>query len=314
MDEMRIAVLMGGVSEEREVSLRSGEAVRKALEAAGENVVALDVQSEDLSCLDGHEVDVVFPALHGRFGEDGDVQELLTRAGLRYVGSDAQASRAAMDKMASKCFFVSHDLPTAPFRLVSTTMRWELIEQAILDVSLPLMVKPLRQGSSVGVTLAETADEAAIGLAEAFKYGRQALLERCVRGREFTVGILEDEALPLVELRPKQKFFTYDAKYSDAATEFIVEPDLDADVVEELQRIGLEAHRCLGCEQISRVDVMLEDDGCPYLLEVNTIPGFTERSLYPMAARARGVGFPELCRRLCRNALGASSAEQPAKV
>ena len=314
MAEIRVAVLMGGVSEEREVSLRSGEAVRKALDAAGLDVAALDVRSEDLSCLGDRDVDVVFPALHGRFGEDGGVQELLEAAGLPYVGSDPRASRAAMDKMASKCFFVSHDLPTPPFRLVSTTMRWELIEQAVLDVGLPLMVKPLRQGSSVGVTRATTADEVAVGLAEAFKYGRQALLERHIPGREFTVGVLEDEALPLVELRPNQDFFTYDAKYNDAATEFIPEPDLDPDVVAELQRIGVEAHRCLGCEQISRVDMMLEDDGCPYVLEVNTIPGFTERSLYPMAARAHGVDFPELCRRLCLNALAAASPEETAHV
>lgn len=311
---MKIAVLMGGISAERKISLKSGKAVYDALRGDGQDVAALDVESEDLSCLQGVDVDVVFPALHGRFGEDGGIQALLEQAGIPYVGSDPQASRAAMDKMAAKCFFVSHDVPTPPFRLITADMPWETIEQAVYEIGLPLMVKPTRQGSSVGITRADKRDDVATGLAAAFRHGRHALLERCVNGREFTVSVLEDRALPIVELRPKQKFFDYFAKYHDEATEFIVRPDLPDGLEEELQRTALEAHRCLGCEGLSRVDMMVEHDGRPYALEVNTIPGFTERSLFPLAARAAGIEFPQLCVLLCQRALDASRKEKPARV
>jgi len=170
---------------------------------------------------------------------------------------------------------------------------------------LPLVVKPLRQGSSLGVTMASTLEDVAMGLASAFHYGHQALLERMIQGREFTVGVLQQEALPVIELRPKRAFFDWYAKYEDKATEFIVDPDLPEEQKSELRRIALEAHHALGCEDLSRVDMMLEEDGCPYALEANTIPGFTERSLYPKAAQAAGIAFPELCTRLCRSAIEA---------
>ena len=303
MDRMRVAVLMGGVSAEREVSLNSGKAVCQALAEAGHDVVAVDVRSEDLSGLEGHRVDVAFPALHGRFGEDGGVQSLLEQAGIPYVGSDPQASRAAMDKMASKCFFVSNGVPTPEFRLATATMRWEQIEEAAHEIQLPLMVKPLCQGSSVGVSKATMLDDVASGLASAFRYGRRALLERYVRGREYTVGIQDGQALPIVELRPRQDFFDYFAKYHDDKTQFILDLDLSEDAAAELKRLALEAHRVLGCQGLSRVDLMADQNGDPYVLEVNTIPGMTERSLFPKAARARGISFPQLCERLCRCAL-----------
>ncbi|HRU07137.1 MAG TPA: D-alanine--D-alanine ligase [Candidatus Brocadiia bacterium] len=312
MDKLKIAVLMGGVSSEREVSLKSGRAVFEALTRAGHDVIAIDLRAEDIAPLDGLTLDAVFPALHGRFGEDGGVQRLLEKRGLPYVGSDPLASRAAMDKMASKCFFISHDIPTPPFRLVTATMRWQQIEDAVGEITLPVIVKPLRQGSSVGVTKAQTLEEVATGLATAFRYGRQALIERCIIGREFTVGVLDGQALPLVELKPRQAFFDYFAKYQDTRTEFIVNPELPPATTAELQRLGVEAHRCLNCRHLSRVDVMLENDGCAYVLEVNTIPGFTERSLFPKAAQASGLDYTTLCDRLVRLAIESARAPRPA--
>ena len=299
----RVAVLMGGVSEEREVSLRSGKAVAEALREKGHEIVELDITREDISTVRSARPDVAFIALHGRFGEDGAAQALLEEAGIPYTGSDSRASRAAMDKMASKCFFITYDVPTPPFRLVTTTQRWDQIDVAILEAGLPLVVKPLHQGSSIGVSIAHTQEEVAIALARAFKYGHQALLERYIAGREFTVGVLDSTPLPVVELRSARAFFTYEAKYVDEATEFITQPELEPAVYEKLQAIALSAHESLGCRHFSRVDMMLERDGSPYALEVNTIPGLTERSLLPLAAREMGISFPELCDHLVEAAL-----------
>ena len=305
----RVAVLMGGVSEERDVSLRSGQGVADALRQKGHDVIALDLTAADIEPVRAAAPDVAFIALHGRFGEDGVVQALLDEAGIPYTGADPQASRAGMDKMASKCFFITHDLPTPPFRLVTTTQSWDQIDTAVHETGLPLVVKPLKQGSSIGVSIVRNEEEVAVGLARAFKYGHQALLERYIVGREFTVGILDETPLPVVEIKTPRLFFNHDAKYADAATEFICQPELAPRAYERLQAIALGAHRAIGCRHFSRVDMMIEADGSPYVLEVNTIPGLTERSLLPMAARAAGLEFPDLCERLVEIALVPAPAE-----
>jgi D-alanine-D-alanine ligase len=171
------------------------------------------------------------------------------------------------------------------------------------EAGLPLVVKPLRQGSSIGVSIARNQEEVAIGLAKAFKYGHQALLERFISGREFTIGILDNMALPVIELKHKRAFFDYEAKYADMGTDRITRPDLPREVSEKLQEIALAAHRALGCRHMSRVDMMLENDGCPYVLELNTIPGFTDHSLLPLAACEAGISFPDLCDRIVEMAL-----------
>jgi len=205
--------------------------------------------------------------------------------------------------MASKCFFITHDVPTPPFRLATNTQGWDKVSAAVEEVGLPLVVKPLREGSSYGVSLASNREEVAAGLSKAFGYGHQALLERFIAGREFTIGILDNAALPLIELRHGRALFDYEAKYQDSGTERIVHPNVPPDVIEKLQELALAAHRALGCRHLSRVDLMLENDGCPYVLEVNTIPGFTEKSLFPLAAREAGISFPDLCERLVDMAL-----------
>jgi len=311
--QRRIGVLMGGVSQEREVSLKTGKAVVAALEEKGHRVVPIDITAEDIAPVVEAGVEAVFIALHGRFGEDGGVQGLLENAGIPYTGSNSRASRAGMDKMASKCFFITHDVPTPPFRLTTAMQRWSQIEEAVNEVGLPLVVKPLRQGSSIGVSIARTKEDAAIALAKAFRYGHQAMLERHIAGREFAVGILDGHSLPVIELRTKQPFFNYHAKYRDNGTEFITTPDLAPAICEKIQAIALAAHDAIDCRHFSRVDMMMENDGSIYVLEVNTIPGLTERSLFPLAARTAGVSFPDLCDRILRAALAPRDAA-PVKV
>jgi len=311
--QRRIGVLMGGVSQEREISLRTGKAVVAALTEKGHRVVPIDLKEENIALVVEAGVEVAFIALHGRFGEDGGVQGLLESAGIPYTGSDSRASRAGMDKMASKCFFITHDVPTPPFRLATAMQRWSLIEEAVQEVGLPLVVKPLREGSSIGVSIARTKEDVPIALAKAFRYGHQAMLERHIAGREFTVGILDGHPLPIVELRTKQPFFNYHAKYSDKGTEFVTTPELAPAVCDRIQAIALAAHDAIDCRHFSRVDMMMEHDGSIYALEVNTIPGLTERSLFPLAARAAGVSFPDLCDRIVQAALVPTEAS-PIKV
>ena len=204
----RIAVLMGGVSAEREVSLKSGKGIAEALRQKGHEVHEVDIAEESIAPALAVRPELAFIALHGRFGEDGAIQGLLEEAGIAYTGSDPQASRAGMDKMASKCFFITHDVPTPPFRLLTTTQSWEKVEAAIEEIGLPLIVKPLRQGSSYGVSLAKTREQVATGLAEALKYGQHAPPRAVHPGREFTVGILDQAALPVMNCATRTRFST----------------------------------------------------------------------------------------------------------
>ena len=294
---------MGGISSEREVSLKSGKAVCEALKEAGHIVYPIDVTDESLREVRKLSPDVAFIALHGRFGEDGGAQAKLESWGIPYTGSDAQASRAGMNKMASKCFFISHDVPTPAFRLVDVRQSWDHYQEAIEDLSLPVVIKPVREGSSVGVSIARDYEDVRRGLDEAFRYGDRAMFERYVRGRELTVGILSQRPLPVIEIRPHRVFFDFKAKYEDPDTRYITEPSLDEKLCAEVRTYALAAHRAVGCTGFSRVDLLLEEDGCCHVLEVNTIPGLTDRSLFPLAAKAAGIEFPELCDKLVRLAL-----------
>lgn len=300
----RIAVLLGGVSAERPISIKSGRAVAQALETAGHEVLPVDIDAECIDPVIELRPDVAFIALHGRFGEDGGVQSLLDDAGIPYTGSSSNTSRVAMDKMASKCYFMSHDVPTPDFRLVTFSRRpgRQALSLAVEELGLPVVVKPLGQGSSLGVTVAGTLEEVSEGLKEAVRYDEQAILERHVIGREITVGVLGNEALPIIELRYPGRLFDYRAKYESDETVFIVNPDLTQQTAQRAQVTALLAHRALGCSGFSRVDMIVDREGLPYVLEVNTIPGMTKRSLFPMAAAEAGIGFPELCDRLVRMA------------
>jgi D-alanine-D-alanine ligase len=283
-----IAVLMGGPSAEREVSLNSGTAAAEALRSSGFEVTEVTVEGPDFILPDGTEM--AFLALHGTFGEDGQVQDILDARGIPYTGANAQVSRIAFDKEKTKEKLRTARVPTPEGQLVGS------IDEVTL--SLPLFVKPNAQGSSVGTHPATTREELASALADALKFGPRVLVERFIRGRELTVGILGDQALPIVEIHPLDGFYDYTNKYTKGRTEYFCPAPLPDEVARTIRQHALAAHRALGNTVYSRIDFLLEKDVHPYCLEVNTLPGMTATSLLPKAAAAVGLNFPDLCHRI----------------
>ncbi len=301
--KLNVAVLKGGFSTEREVSLKSGAAVERGLAEAGHHVIPIDVKERRIPELDEYDLDVAFIALHGAFGEDGGVQALLESKGIPYTGSGIYASRVAMDKLATKDTLISSRVPTPPYVAIRASdhmaAHWPWIEK----VGLPLVVKPPREGSSVGTTIVRQSVDLPRAMALCYQYDECALLEKFIPGRELTVGILDNEPLPIIEIKPGDEFYSYDAKYKSPETEYIMEPDLGADLTMEIKMTALNAYWSIGCDGFARVDIMLGHDGAPYVLEINTIPGFTERSLLPKAAAHAGLSFSELCSRIAHMAV-----------
>ncbi len=293
-----VGVLMGGTSSEREVSLRSGRAVLEALRSAGQEAVPVEVSSETGRELDGLAIGVAFIALHGKFGEDGRLQQLLQSKGIPYTGSGPDASRVAMDKVEAKRLFKIRGVDTPAHRVIARGDSVALLEQCARALGYPVVIKPRGEGSSFGVTVHEDCSTLLDGAAECFRYDKIGLMEKFIAGRELTVGILDDKALPVIELRPKDRFFSHEAKYKDPDTLYLVDPPMSDLERRRIQKAALEAHHALGCEGMSRVDLIFTPFCSVHVLEVNTIPGLTERSLLPKAARAAGIEFPELCRRI----------------
>lgn len=302
---LRIAVLMGGRSAEREVSLHTGEQVSHALAERGHAVTGVD--AADLGFIERlrtGEFDVVFICLHGRFGEDGTIQGLLEILGLPYVGSGVLASALAMDKIASKRIFEAIGLATPPS--LSLTSMPESVAPIIDALGEKLVVKPVGEGSSVGMSIVHGAAEVLPALELAFRHDSAVLVERFVAGAEVTVGVLgnaELVALPTLEVVPEHEFYDYESKYIPGMSRHIIPARVSETARAECQRIALEAHRALGCRGMSRSDTIVTPDGEVYLLELNTIPGMTSTSLLPDAARAGGIEFPDLCDRLVELAL-----------
>ena len=284
-------VMLGGPSAEREVSLRSGAAVAQALRSLGHEVSEID--PKDGKFILPEETDVVFLALHGTYGEDGTVQRQLEQLGVVYTGCDAEASRIAFDKVLTKKLCAEAGVPTAKFLVVNS-------EKAPLpeDLRLPLVVKPVRQGSSVGLQFVERAEDWPNALAEALKFDSEVLVEEKIVGRETTVGILDGGPLPIVEVRPKIGAYDYRNKYTAGCTEYFCPADFDAAATQKIQVAALLAFQAIGGRDYARVDVMVSADGAPVVLEVNTLPGMTETSLLPKAAAAAGLSYEELCQRM----------------
>jgi D-alanine-D-alanine ligase len=294
--KLNITVMLGGPSAEREVSLRSGAAVAKALRSLGHDVAEVDPKDGQFDLPAG--TDVVFLALHGTYGEDGTVQRRLDELGAVYTGCDAESSRVAFDKVLTKKRCVATGVPTAEFLVVNS-------EKAPLPKGWcpPLVVKPVRQGSSVGLQFVEQAGDWPRALAEALKHDSEVLIEAKIAGRETTVGILGGEALPLVEVRPKAGSYDYRNKYTAGCTEYFCPADIDATTTRRIQDAGLGAFQAVGGRDYARVDVMVRPDGTPLVLEVNTLPGMTETSLLPKAAAAAGLDYAQLCQRMVELAL-----------
>ena len=299
---MQITVLAGGPGAEREVSLRSGRAVYEALLRMGHQAVLCDVDPDDLSALDA-DADLVFIALHGEFGEDGTIQSELEARGLCYSGSDAAASRLAMNKVHSKRCFEAAGILTPPY-VVSAGQYPRTETSPTPPFPLPAIVKPVASGSSVDVTIARTPDALTCAAAKLVEEYGQALVEKYIDGPELTVGIVGNRALPVCEIRTRRDFYDYDAKYLDDDTQYLFDLDLPTKLLQRVQDMSLTAHHCLGCSAFSRVDWMV--DGAtlePFILEINTIPGFTNHSLLPKAAARIGWSFTELCQRIMDLAL-----------
>jgi len=300
---MKVAVLRGGGSLERQVSLRSGARVEDALASLGHEVVPLDADGELIGRLAEAQPDVVFIALHGPGGEDGTVQELLEILGVPYTGSGVAACMRCLDKALAKHTLRAAGIATPDWVAITSTAFRELrageaLEQVEERLGFPLVVKPAAQGSALGVRLAASRDEVPEALVSALSYDDRVLLERHVDGRELAVGVLDGEPLPAVEVRPREEdLYDYGARYEIGRTEFICPADLAADSDEAVRAIAVGAYEALGCAGFARVDLMLADDG-PQVLEVEAIPGLTDTSLFPMAAEAAGISFEELCGRI----------------
>jgi len=294
-----ITVLMGGPSAEREISLISGKAIAEGLRRAGHSVTCADVLPNDTSALDRKNADVVFIALHGEFGESGQVQQLCEDRGLAYTGSPQRASELAMDKAAAKEIFRQAGLPTPDWMIIEEYHGPQLYRKWLRELPPPVVLKPVNGGSSIDITIAhdeQERDEALEAMIDV--YGR-CMLEAFVPGREMTVGILGTEALPVLEIVPARPFYDYTAKYADGAgTRYVFDHGLDDETASQLRQMAWAAHEALGCRDLSRVDFILDAQGTAQLLEVNTIPGFTSHSLVPMAAAHAGIGFEELVDRL----------------
>ena len=299
-----ITVLMGGPSSERDVSLMSGTAIADALGRVGHEITRADIDPTDTSALGRDGIDLVFIALHGEFGESGEVQGLCEERQLRYTGTRQRGSSLAMDKAASKQICIRAGLATPEWMIIEDFHSPAQVAKWVSELPPPVVVKPVDSGSSVDITIARderVRDEALEAVLD--KYSR-AMIEQFVPGRELTVGILGSQALPVIEIIPSRAFYDYTAKYADnSGTRYELDPDLDASILSALEADALTAHNAIGCRHMSRVDFILDEDGGRQFLEINTIPGFTSHSLLPMAAEKAGLGFDQLVNRIAALAM-----------
>lgn len=309
---LKVAVIMGGRSSEREISLRTGQQVSAALRSLGHEVVELDVTPFLAEELRKAEIDVVYIALHGKYGEDGCIQGFLEILGLPYVGSGVLASALGMDKIMSKRIFMAEGIKTPPYLI----WRWspdqaqqggKLAARVSSVLGWPVVVKPSREGSTVGVTIVREPETLTAALEEAGKYDRDLLLERYIPGKEITVAVLGNDdprPLPIIEIVPKKAFYDFEAKYIPGMSEHIIPARLSPAQTLRAEELALRAYRALGCRGFARVDMIAHpEEEEPYVLEVNTLPGMTATSLVPDAARAAGLDFPALVERLIELAL-----------
>jgi len=311
-----IQVLMGGTSSEREVSLASGGAIARGLEREGHKVTLYDFNPAEgrhvhhlVNSADLAGADLVFIALHGGEGEDGRVQALLELVGKPYTGSGVRASAVCMDKMISKIVFEHHGILTPPWAYLrrEEAGKWRG-SAAIASLGMPIVVKPVDQGSTIGISIVERAGDLPRAVDLALEYSDAVVFEKYIDGRELSTSIVGDEVFPTVEIRPKQGFYDYERKYTKGMTEYECPARIEPAVAKRLEADALKAYRVCGCEGFGRVDSRLDSQGTAYLLEINTIPGMTETSLVPMAAKAKGLAFDALVDRIASLGLKRGSA------
>jgi len=292
---LKVCVLMGGIGEERQVSLESGKSVASALQQAGLDVITCDIRPDKLYALENDDIDVFFIALHGVFGEDGQLQQILEEKSLVYTGSGPEASRLAFDKWESKKLFEGAGVKTAPAVRFDPMGVLKKLQDELSRMGDKYVVKPLRQGSTIGISIAAEPEEAVAAARQCWKRFGECMIEKFIPGREITVGILEDKVLPIIEIKTKSGFYDYQAKYFDDQTQFLFGTIDDPDLIGRIEASALHCFNTLGCREFGRVDFILGDDRQVYALEVNTIPGFTSHSLLPQAAAKAGISMSRLC-------------------
>jgi len=307
----KIGVLMGGPSNERKISLISGKTAYEALLRKGYNVIALDLDGENArGIIKKAGISLAFIALHGNYGEDGTVQKMLESLNIPYTGSGVKASRLALDKLASRQIFAKNHIPVPEYRVYEKSSYSPkspyipLLQRGIAeDLSFPVVVKPAAQGSSIGLSIVKRKEGLRRAVETALGFGAQVIIEEYVKGREVTVGVLDEKPLPVIEIRPKAQFYSYWAKYHQGMTEYLVPAPIDKKAYKAAEDIALASHKALGCRDFSRVDMILADSGEIKVLEVNSIPGLTSTSLLPRAARAKGMDYTDLCVKILKLAL-----------
>jgi D-alanine--D-alanine ligase len=324
MERYRVLVLQGGPSAEREISLKSGNAVASALLKIGHNVETIDPRDINLSALNWKRWDVVFNALHGTFGEDGQVQEILDRAGIPYTGSGMKASQLAFDKRAAKQVFRSHSIPTPEYLAVgrkvhgdhcvfSLADRPEEIYAVVERMGFPVVVKPNAQGSSIGVRWVDEMCQLIPAIEAALNYDKLVLIERAILGSEWTVGFIDSRPLPAIQVKSQRGWFDFEAKYEDDQTRYVFDHELPLTVQYNLYETAQRACRALGTRGVARVDLRLDYADEPWVLEVNTSPGMTDHSLVPKSAARLGMSYEDLCDLIIRRAIDTvgSHEEEP---
>lgn len=291
----KVAVLMGGIAAEREVSLRSGAEVLQALKSEGVNAFGYDVTSVEQLVEIAQEYDRAFIALHGRWGEDGGVQAVLDALGLPYTGSGMTASALAMDKLRTKWLWKGVGLPTPAFKVISPSQSLNIAD---FDLAFPVIVKPSHEGSSIGMRKVDTLDELQEAVTFAQQYDSEILIEQWITGREYTCAVVDGKALPMIQLKTDHDFYDFDAKYQSTTTEYLCPCGLEDSQEKAIQNLVLQAFDTVGARHWGRVDLMLDEQNQPWLIEINTVPGMTDHSLVPMAAKAVDLSFSKLVLKL----------------
>ena len=298
----KVAVIMGGPSTEREVSFNTGNAIVAALKEKGYEVVGIDLEpARIVEQLREVKADVVFNAIHGIYGEDGMLQGVLEMLGIPYTGSGLTASAVTMDKAMSKRIFVAEGIPTAKFTIYHKSEPVGLEQKILANYSLPVVLKSISQGSSIGVEIVEKQADLPQAIKNTFKYSDSIIVEEFIEGKELTAAVWGDEeptAFPVIEIAPHSGKYDYQSKYTKGATNYIVPAPIDEQTTALIQEIAVKVFKIVGCRGVARVDLMLDAQNRPYVLEVNTIPGMTATSLVPKAAAAAGISFADLCERL----------------
>ena len=306
----RVGVLLGGISAERDISLKTGEAITEALRTRGHDVVPIYVDRDVDRVLRATPIDVAFIALHGRYGEDGCVQGLLETMGIPYTGSGVLASALAMDKLKAKELFRLHNVATPPYYEISGVVTHAQLEERHGSFGFPVMVKPRREGSSIGVSRANSFEELVTAVEHARRFDDGIIVERFVKGKEVEVGILNGRVLGAIEVIPKRPFYDYQAKYTRGMSEYYFPARLAPTRYQGVLRLAERAHQVLGCTGATRVDLMVTESENEYVLEVNTVPGMTPTSLLPKIASGCGIDFPTLCEEILKSAHVSESARE----